>query len=130
VIDGRTLEMAKKPPKRIFPNKVDISRSPDNEILTINFGGPEDTIVHMPADQVTEFINALWKWRVNMLPGFANNAPLGQHHPHAIVGKWAIEVELKHGGRIAHIRHPGLGWLTFFLTKAEASEIATDLTVP
>jgi hypothetical protein len=122
--NGKPESKTRKRQARIFTNNVDISLSADNAVLSLNFGGKAELTVTMPTTQVDKFIDALWKWRIKMQPEHPTDFALGQK-PSAIADpRWYTESELKQGGSLIHLRHPGFGWLSFWLPKNEATKLA------
>ena len=120
---------ARKPQARIFDPNIDISLSADNAVLSINYGGKAELTVMMPTDQVDRLIAALWKWRSQMKPEHPPDFALEQTLSPIPDPRWYTAPALGHGGSLIHLRHPGFGWLSFWLPKHEAAKLADFLRV-
>ena len=116
----------KKKKVRVFVNKVDLSLSADNAVLSLGFGGPDDLTAMMPTDQVDKMLSALWKWRSKMEPPHPSN-PIGQNVEMILDPKWYTEPDKNRRGSLIHILHPGFGWLSFFIPLDEASKLTNYL---
>jgi hypothetical protein len=80
--------------------------------------------MHIPTGEVDNFIDALWKWRSKMKPEQPNDIILGEKVTAIADPRWYSEGELKRGGSLLHLRHPGFGWLHFWLPKDDAARLA------
>jgi hypothetical protein len=113
----------KKPQARIFSDNVNLSLSAGNAVLSVDFGDKTELTVMMPTVEVDKFIETLWKFRAEMKPERPRDFALGQKVYAIRDPRWCTESELMRGGSLIHLRHPGLGWLSFWIPKPDAAKL-------
>jgi hypothetical protein len=123
--DFEQLAPAEEP--SIEVEKVGVSISADRKSLRLAFGGRADLTVMLDAAGVDEMLFAIAEWRGEMSPPHPwTYAP--QSQVMAISDpRWCAEPEASRGGSLLHIRHYGLGWLSFWLSRRTAARLASAL---
>lgn len=97
-----------------------------NQAIAVGFADTGTSRLALEAREIDQLIAALARLRDSMFPSVPENAPTD---PLPGVGSplWEVQKYDPPGNRLLRLRHPGLGWLAFLLTEAEATKLSNDL---
>lgn len=91
---------------------IECSRTSDNKRLS---------------SQIDALITLLSSFRVQCGVQVSATKPHGPTYNGVRNPRWCLQHEMLTGGSLLHLRHPGLGWLTFSLPMAERQKLANAL---
>jgi len=77
--------------------------------------------------QVDHAIATLMAFRASLAPNDDARPPFGQRRIGVPSPLWGCERESSGRGSLMHVRHPGLGWLTYFFPKKHAALLGSGL---
>lgn len=100
----------------------------DGQGLALHWDAPEPQAT-LSATEIDALISALALYRAHLQPEVAPRlaSTTGPFHP-VPDPAYFIGPEALTGDVLMHLRHPGLGWLSFLLPRHEASRMAELLT--
>jgi hypothetical protein len=115
---------APKEPLKVAVKRVNLWLSDDKDELTISFGGRDDATLVAPTEQLDEMLKVLGDWRGEMKPPHLESYVPVPHVAAIDNPAWYTEPEISMGGTLLHIRHPGFGWLSFYLRPANRDKLS------
>lgn len=104
-----------------------LNLSHDGEQVFLEWSGPAGKVAVTGTD-IDNLIAQISRYRrVMQPPVIAHLERLGPFEDVILNPAWVVQPEMMTETPLMHLRHPGLGWLTFLIPRSEASQMAEVL---